>query len=46
MNTLTYKGYQGRFECDSDADIPHGEVLHLNSVMTFQGRSIDELKQA
>lgn len=46
MNTLTYKGYQGRFEYDSDADIPHGEVLHLNDVVTFQGRSIDELKQA
>ena len=37
MNTLTYKGYQGRFEYDSNADIFH--------VVTFQGRSIDELKQ-
>ena len=46
MNTLAYKGYQGRFEYDSDADIFHGEVLHLNDVVTFQGRSIDELKQA
>ena len=45
MNTLIYKGYQGRFEYDSDADIFHGEVLHLNDVVTFQGRSIDELKQ-
>lgn len=46
MNILAYKGYQGRFEYDSDADIFHGEVLHLNDVVTFQGRSIDELKQA
>lgn len=46
MNTLTYKGYQGRFEYDPDADIFHGEVLHLNDAVTFQGRSIDELKQA
>lgn len=45
MNTLTYKGYQGRFEYDSNADIFHGEALHLNDVVTFQGRSIDELKQ-
>ena len=36
MNTLAYKGYQGRFEYDSDADIFHGEVLHLNDVVTFQ----------
>ena len=46
MNTLSYKGYQGRFDYDPDADIFHGEVLHLNDVVTFQGRSIDELKQA
>ena len=46
MNTMTYKGYQCKFEYDQDADIFHGEVLHLNDVVTFQGRSIDELKKA
>ena len=46
MNTMTYKGYQGKFEYDQEADIFHGEVLHLNDVVTFQGRSIDELKKA
>ena len=46
MNTLSYKGYQGRFEYDAETDIFHGEALHLNDVVTFQGRSIDELKQA
>lgn len=46
MSILTYKGYQGRFEYDQDADIFHGDVLHINDVVTFQGRSIDELKAA
>ena len=46
MSMLTYKGYQGRFDYDPEADIFHGEVLHLTDVITFQGRSIDELKQA
>ncbi len=46
MNTMTYRGYQGKFEYDQNADIFHGEVLHLNDVVTFQGRSIDELKKA
>ena len=46
MSILTYKGYQGRFDYDAEADIFHGEVLHLTDVVTFQGRSIDELKQA
>ncbi len=46
MSILTYKGYQGSFEYDPDADIFHGDVLHLTDVITFQGRSIDELKAA
>ncbi len=46
MSILTYKGYQGRFEYDPEADIFHGDVLHLTDVVTFQGRSIDDLKAA
>ncbi|MDR2869986.1 MAG: type II toxin-antitoxin system HicB family antitoxin [Deferribacteraceae bacterium] len=46
MNILTYKGYQGVFEYDQEADIFHGNVINLTDVITFQGRSIDELKQA
>ncbi len=43
---MSYKGYQGRFEYDPDADIFHGDILHITDVVTFQGRSIDELKTA
>lgn len=46
MSVLTYKGYHGNFEYDEDADIFHGQVMNLSDVITFQGRSIDELKQA
>ncbi len=46
MSVLTYKGYHGRFEYDESADIFHGQVMNLIDVITFQGRSIDELKQA
>ena len=46
MSVLTYNGYHGRFEYDEDADIFHGQVMNLTDVITFQGRSIDELKQA
>jgi predicted HicB family RNase H-like nuclease len=46
MSILTYKGYQGSFAYDQDADIFHGDVLHITDVVTFQGRSIDELKIA
>jgi predicted HicB family RNase H-like nuclease len=43
---FTYKGYNGKVEYDSDADLFHGEVVDLRDVITFQGRSIDELKIA
>ena len=46
MSILTYKGYPGVFDYDQDADIFHGEVVNLSDVITFQGRSIDELKAA
>lgn len=43
---LTYKGYSGHVEFDDEARIFHGEVLDLNDVITFQGRSVDELEEA
>ena len=43
MNILTYKGYEGRFEYDPDTDYFYGSVLHIKGVITFQGRSIEEL---
>ena len=46
MSMITYKGYHGVFEYDAKADIFHGEVVNLSDVITFQGRSIDELKLA
>jgi predicted HicB family RNase H-like nuclease len=46
MSVLTYKDYHGTFDYDESADIFHGQVMNLTDVITFQGRSIDELKQA
>lgn len=46
MNIISYKDYQGKFECDEHADIFHGEVMDISDIITFQGRSIDELKSA
>jgi predicted HicB family RNase H-like nuclease len=46
MNIMTYKGYVGKFNYDEEAEIFHGDVLELTDVITFQGNSIDELKQA
>ena len=46
MNSLDYKDYVGIFAYDEEADLFHGRVVGLRDVITFAGRSIDELKRA
>lgn len=41
---LKYKGYSGIVEYDSDAKIFTGEVIGIRSVVTFQGRTPEELE--
>ncbi len=46
MNTIKYGKYSATIEFDQDAGIFHGEVVNLNDVVTFQGRSVSELAEA
>lgn len=43
---LEYKGYRGEVSFDADAGIFHGEVVDTRDVITFQGRSVEELEEA
>lgn len=43
---MNYKGYLGDVKFDSDARIFHGDVLNTRDVITFQGKSVDELELA
>jgi len=43
---LDYKGFNGKVEFDEEAGIFHGEVVDLRDVITFQGKSVDELEKA
>ena len=43
---MQYKGYSGNVEYDDEAEIFHGEVIALRDVITFQGKTVDEIKQA
>lgn len=43
---LSYKGYIGRVEFDDAADIFHGEIIGIRDVVTFQGKSVSELRKA
>jgi len=43
---MNYKGFEAVIEIDEDASILHGEVINTRDVITFQGKSVEELKQA
>jgi predicted HicB family RNase H-like nuclease len=42
---IEYKGYLGVVSYDADADAFHGEVVNTRDVITFEGRSVAELKR-
>jgi predicted HicB family RNase H-like nuclease len=46
VNSLEYKGYRGTFAYDDEATVLHGCVVGIRDVITFEGRSIEQLKKA
>jgi predicted HicB family RNase H-like nuclease len=46
MTTMTHDGYVATIELDEDAGLFHGEVINTRDILTFQGRTLDELKTA
>ena len=43
---FSYKGYTGEVLIDGDADVLAGEVLDIRDVITFEGETVPEVKQA
>jgi predicted HicB family RNase H-like nuclease len=43
---LKYKGYHGKVELDEEAGLLHGEIVDLNDIVTFQGRTVEEIQKA
>lgn len=43
---LTYKNYMASVKFDDEAEIFHGEIINTRDVITFQGKTVAELKQA
>ena len=43
---MAYKGYLAHIAFDEQANLFHGEVISIRDVVTFQGQSVDELRQA
>ena len=43
---MKYKGYTGYVEFDDEAGLLHGEILDTRDVITFQGKTVEELREA
>lgn len=43
---MRYKGYKGAVELDEAENIYFGEVLNTRDIITFQGVSLEECRQA
>ena len=43
---LNYKSYTGSIEISVEDGVLHGSVLDIKDVITFEGETIEEIKQA
>lgn len=43
---MRYKGFEGAVTLDEEANIFYGEVINTRDVITFQGASLEECRQA
>ncbi len=43
---MNYKGYLARVIFDDEADIFHGEIANIRDVVTFQGQTVTDLRNA
>lgn len=43
---MEYRGYVGYVTFDDEEDIFYGEVVNTRDVITFQGRSVEEIRKA
>lgn len=46
MNSFEHNGYIATVELDADSEYLHGRVINTRDVLTFEGRTVAELKAA
>ena len=44
-NTIEYKGYYGSVDYSAEDDILFGSVIGVRGLISYEGKSIDELKE-
>ncbi len=46
MKTLKYKGYAGSVEFSAEDDLLFGEILGIDGLVTYEGKTMEELKDS
>ncbi len=44
IDTITYKGYTGSVEISEEDNCFHGKVLFINSLISYEGETLPEIK--
>lgn len=44
MNKLTYKGYTGTIEASIEDSCLHGQILFIEDIITYEGKTVEEIK--
>jgi predicted HicB family RNase H-like nuclease len=44
--TLKHKGYMGSIDVSPEDNCLHGKILFIRDIVTYEGQTVDELKQA
>jgi predicted HicB family RNase H-like nuclease len=43
---MEYKEYFGTVEYDAEAKVFHGDIINIRDVITFQGKTVNEIEKA
>ena len=43
---MEYKGFIGLVDYDSDAKLFYGDIINTRDIITFQGKTVDEIEKA
>ncbi len=44
--TLEYKGFQGSVDFDTQSDVMHGKILHINDLISYEADAFKDLRLA
>jgi len=44
QRTFTHRGYDGSIEFSAEDDVYHGKIMHIKDLVTYEAKTLRELK--